>query len=59
MGNSWSFGFLLDREASVRAILTSINYCVLPLAQCELEIPCRFEISMPPAKKEETDDGYL
>ena len=39
------------RGAKVIAVLTSTNYCVSPLVQGGLEIPCRVEISMPPTVK--------
>ena len=48
MENSRVTKFLLDLEARVFAILTSPNYCISPLVQGGLEIPCRFEIHMAP-----------
>ena len=59
MENSRALKFLLDRRARVRAVLTSTNYCISPLVQGGLEIPCRVEKSMPSTKKEQTDNGYL
>ena len=54
MENSRAIKFLLDRGARVFATLTSTNYCVSPLVQGGLEIPCRVEIFMSPnAKKNE------
>ena len=44
MENSRAIKFLLDRGARVFATLTSTNYCVSPLVQVGLEIPCRAEI---------------
>ena len=38
-------------EARVFTFLTSPNYCVSPLVQGCLEIPCRIEIHMPPTVK--------
>ena len=51
MENSRVTKFLLDRGARVFAILTSTNYCVLPLVQGGLEIPCRIKIHLPPTVK--------
>ena len=51
MENSRAIKFLLDRGARVFATLTSTNYCVSPLVQGGLEIPCRFEIFMSPTVK--------
>ena len=51
MENSWAIKFLLDRGARVFATLTSTNYCVSPLVQGGLEIPCRVEIFMSPTIK--------
>ena len=51
MENSMALKFLQDIEARVRVTLTSTSYCVSPLVQVGLEIPCRVEISMPPTKK--------
>ena len=51
MENSRATKFLLARGAKVIAVLTSTNYCVSPLVQGGLEIPCRVEISMPPTVK--------
>ena len=42
---------LLDRVAAVFAVLTSTNYCGLPLVQGELETPYRIERHMPPTMK--------
>ena len=39
--------FLLDRRATAFIKLHSTNYCVSPLVQGGLEIPCRVEIQMP------------
>ena len=39
--------FLLDRGATAFIKLHSTNYCVSPLVQGGLEIPCRVEIQMP------------
>ena len=46
MENSRAIKFLLDRGARVFATLTSTNYCVSPLVQGGLEIPCRVELFM-------------
>ena len=51
MENSRATKFLLDRGARVIATLTSTNYCVSPLVQGGLEIPCRVEIFMSPTVK--------
>ena len=51
MENSRATKFLLDRGARVVSILTSTNYCVSPLVQGGLEIPCRVEIYMSPTVK--------
>ena len=59
MENSWATKFLFDRGARVIATLTSTNYCVLPLVQGGLEIPCRVEIFMSPTvKNKELIDIY-
>ena len=51
--------FLLDRGASVFVKLTSTNYCVSPLVQGGLEIPCHVEILMTPTlKNKEIIDVY-
>ena len=47
MENSRVTKYILNRGARVYAILTSTNYCVLPLVQGGLEIPCHIEIHMP------------
>ena len=39
--------FLLDRGATAFIKLHSTNYCVSPLVQGGLQIPCRVEIQMP------------
>jgi len=44
MENSRVTKYILDRGARVYAVLTSTNYCVSPLVQGGLEIPCRVEI---------------
>ena len=41
MENSRAIKFLLDRGARVFATLTATNYCVSPLVQGGLEIPCK------------------
>ena len=46
MANSHVTKYIVDRGARVYAILTSTNYCVSPLVQGDLQIPCRFEIHM-------------
>ena len=51
MENSRAIKFILDRGARVFATLTSTNYCVSPLVQDGLEIPCRVEIFMLPTVK--------
>ena len=51
MENSRVTKYILDRGARVYAIPTSTNYCVLPLVQGRLEIPCRIEIHMPSTAK--------
>ena len=43
--------FLLDRGATAFIKLYLTNYCVSPLVQGGLEIPCRVEIQMPPTLK--------
>ena len=43
--------FLLDRGALIFATLTSTNYCVSPLVQGGLEIPCRVEVLLTPTVK--------
>ena len=59
MENSRATKFLLDRGARVIATLTSTNYCVSPLVQGGLEIPCRVEIFMSPTgKNKELIDIY-
>ena len=59
MENSRATKFLLDRGARVIATLTPTNYCVSPLVQCGLEIPCRVEIFMSPTvKNKELIDIY-
>lgn len=40
MENSRTTKFLLDHEARINAKLTSYMYCVSPLVQGGLEIPC-------------------
>lgn len=47
MENSRATKYLLDRGARVVATLTSTNYCVSPLVQGGLEIPCLVNIFMP------------
>ena len=47
MKNSRATKFLLDRGAKVTARLSSSNYCVSPLVQGGLEIPCTVAIYMP------------
>lgn len=44
--NSRVTKFLFARGARVFTVLTSANYCVSPLVQGGLEIPCRIEIHM-------------
>ena len=44
-------GHLPMENSRVSAILTSTNYCVSPLVEGGLEIPCRIEIHMPPTVK--------
>ena len=51
MENSRVTKYILDTGPRVYAILTSTNYCVLPLVQGGLEIPCRLEIHMPSTVK--------
>ena len=51
MENSRATKYLLDRGARVVATLTSTNYCVSPLVQGGLEIPCRVKIFMVPTLK--------
>ena len=51
MENSQVTKYILDRGAHVYAVLTSTNYCVWPLVQGDLEIPCRIEIHMPSTVK--------
>ena len=51
MENSRVTKYILDTGARVYAVLTSTNYCVLPLVQGGLEIPCRVEIHMPSTVK--------
>ena len=51
MENSRVTKYILDRGARVYAVLTSTNYCVSPLVQGGLEIPCRVEIHMPSTVK--------
>ena len=51
MENSRVTNYILDRGAHVYPVLTSTNYCVLPLVQGGLEIPCRVEIHMPSTVK--------
>ena len=46
MENSRDTKYILDRGARVYAVLTSTIYCVSPLVQGGLEIPCRVEIHM-------------
>ena len=43
--------FLLDRAATIFVELTSTNYCVSPLVQGGLEIPCIVRILMAPTVK--------
>lgn len=47
MENSRVMKFLLDHGAKVMASLSSSNYCVSPLVQGGLEIPCTVTIYMP------------
>ena len=51
MENSQVTKYILDRGAHVYAVLTSTNYCVSPLVQGGLEIPCGVEIHMPSTVK--------
>ena len=51
MENSRVTKYILDRGAQVYAILTSTNYCVSPLVQGGLEIPCRVEVHFPSTVK--------
>ena len=51
MENSRVTKYILDRGARVYAILTSTNYCVSPLVQGGLEIPCRIEVHLPSTVK--------
>ena len=51
MENSRVTKYILDRGARVYAIVTSTNYCVSPLVQGGLQIPCRVEIHMPATVK--------
>ena len=46
MENSRVTKYIVDRGACAYAVLTSTNYCVSPLVQGGLEIPCRVEIHM-------------
>ena len=43
--------FLLDREGRVCATLRSAKYCISPLPQGDLEIPCCIEIQMAPTMR--------
>ena len=47
METSRATKFLLERGAKAFIKLHSTNYCVSPLVQGGLEIPCRVEIQMP------------
>ena len=59
MENSRATKFPFDRGARIVSILTSTNYCVSPLGQGGLEIPCRVEIYMSPtAKNKQLIDIY-
>ena len=51
MENSRVTKYILDRGARVSAVLTSTNYCLSPLVQGVLEIPCCIEIHMPSTVK--------
>ena len=51
MENSRVTKYILDSTARVYAFLTSTNYCVSPLVQGGMEIPCRVEIHMPSTVK--------
>ena len=51
MENSRVTKYILDRGAHEYAVLTSTNYCVSPLVQGGLEIPCHVEIHMPSTVK--------
>ena len=54
MENSRTTKFLLDREARINAKLTSYMYCVSPLVQGGLEIPCWVQICMASSSKKQT-----
>ena len=41
--------YLLDRGATVKAVITCLYYCRSPLFQGGLEIPCSVAVSMPGA----------
>ena len=58
MENSRATKFLLDRGAKVIATLTSTNYCVSPLVQGGLEIPCVEIFMSPTVKNKELIDIY-
>ena len=51
MENSRVTKYILDRGPHEYAVLTSTNYCVSPLVQGGLEIPCHVEIHMPSTVK--------
>ena len=55
MENSLATKFLLDRGARAIETLTSTNYCVSPLVQGGLEIPCRVEIFVANSEKQRID----
>ena len=60
MENSRATKFLLDRVVRVVSVLTLTNYCVSPLVQGGLEVPCRVDTYMSPTvKNKQLIDMYL
>ena len=51
MENSRVTKYLMDRGARFIVVLTSLQYCVSPLVQGGIEIPCDVGIYLPPTQK--------
>ena len=51
MGNSKVTKYLIKRGARFTVVLTTSKYCVSPLVQGRLEIPCEVGIYLPPTQK--------
>ena len=54
--NSGVTKYLMDRRARFTIALNSSHYCVSPLVEGELKIPCEIEIYLPPIQKNKEHD---